>query len=234
MRNLRFNIASLLLVVLVAAVCLAALRESTEIWDSGVFTITLGVLLISILLATHRREKRRAFWLGFALFGAGYLALSLIPSIESRLVTSKALGYLDSKVSRSIPVGVGMAYFEYDDDGKTDLYVVNNSQQSALYRNTGSGTFEDVMVIAGLSSTGDEAAVNDGSVYRVVTAVERSYLKRWAGQWLGGSGGTTENFIRICHSLLALIFAFLGGQLSLHWYDREHRSRSGAGPTQVG
>ena len=36
--------------------------------------------------------------MGFALFGSGYLGLSLIPSIESRLITSKALTYLDSKV----------------------------------------------------------------------------------------------------------------------------------------
>jgi hypothetical protein len=234
MRKLRFNIASLLLVVLVAGVGFAALRESNEIWASGVFTITLGVLLISIVLATHRREKRRAFWLGFAVFGAGYLALSLIPSIESRLLTRKALDYLDSKVSRSIPVGVGMAYFEYDDDGKTDLYVANNPQRNALSLNNANGTIQDLTAIAGLSSAGNQGAVNDGSVYRVVTAVEKSYLKRLAGRWLGRSGGTTENFIRIGHSLLALIIAFLGGQLSRKWFDREHRIRSGAVPSQLG
>ena len=98
MRRIRFNIASLLVVVLFVAVGFAALRESNEIWDSGLFTLTLVVLLISILLAVHRTEARRAFWLGFALFGWIYLGLSLVPSIESRLVTTKALAYLDSKV----------------------------------------------------------------------------------------------------------------------------------------
>ena len=62
-------------------------------------------LLISILLAVHRTESRRAFWLGFALFGWCYLALSLVPSIESRFLTTKALAYLDSKVpGRSLGV----------------------------------------------------------------------------------------------------------------------------------
>ena len=98
MRRFRFNIASLLVVVLVLGFGFAALRESNELWDSGLFTLTLGVLLVSILLAIHRTESRRAFWLGFALFGWGYLGLSLVPSIESRLITTKALTYLDSKV----------------------------------------------------------------------------------------------------------------------------------------
>ena len=98
MRRIRFTIASLLVVVLFIGVGFAALRESNDLWDSGVFTLTLGVLLISILLAVHRTESRRAFWLGFALFGWIYLGLSLVPSIESRLITTKALAYLDSKV----------------------------------------------------------------------------------------------------------------------------------------
>ena len=89
---------------MVVAVGIVALRESNEIWDSGLFTLTLGVLLISILLAIHSKEFRRAFWLGFALFGWTYLGLSLVPSIESRLLTTKGLAYLDSKVpGRSLP-----------------------------------------------------------------------------------------------------------------------------------
>jgi hypothetical protein len=98
MNRIRFNIAGLLIVVLFVAEGFAALRESTELWDSGLLTMTLMVLLCSILLAIHRHDARRAFWVGFALFGAGYLALSLIPSIESRLMTTKGLAYLDSTV----------------------------------------------------------------------------------------------------------------------------------------
>ena len=81
MSRIRFSIASLLVAVLFVAVGFAALRESSELWDSGVFTLVLTVLLTSILLAIHRTESRRAFWTGFALFGWTYLALSLVPSI---------------------------------------------------------------------------------------------------------------------------------------------------------
>jgi hypothetical protein len=97
MRRFSFHLGTLVILVLTVAIGLAALRESDELWESSLFSITLGVLLISILLAIHRTAKQRAYWLGFALFGSAYLALSLIPSIESRLITTKALAYLDSQ-----------------------------------------------------------------------------------------------------------------------------------------
>jgi len=133
---------------LFVAVGISALRESSDLWDSGIFTVTLGGLLISVLLAIHRTETTRAFWIGFALFVWAYLALSLVPSIESRMITSKALTYLCAKVSRSITAG--LAYSDYDNDGSMDLYVVNNSQTNALYLNKGIGNWiADVTAPAG-------------------------------------------------------------------------------------
>jgi len=92
MRRFRFHLGTLVIL----GVGFAALRESDETWDSSIFSLTLGMLSVSILLAIHRTEQRRALWLGFALFGWTYLGLSLVPSIESRLLTTKALAYLDS------------------------------------------------------------------------------------------------------------------------------------------
>jgi hypothetical protein len=76
------------------------LRESSDLWETGVFTLTLTALLISVLLAIHRTESRRSFWIGFAVFGWTYLAFTFMPSIKSRLITTKALGYLRSKLSQ--------------------------------------------------------------------------------------------------------------------------------------
>jgi hypothetical protein len=98
MRRFRFHLGTLVIIVLFLGFGFAALRESNESWDSSVFSITLCVLFISILLAIHRLGSRRAFWIGFALFGWTYLGLALVPSIESRLITTKALAYLDSGV----------------------------------------------------------------------------------------------------------------------------------------
>ena len=64
MRRFRFHLGTLVILILLLEVGFAALRESNEIWDSSIFSITLGVLLSSILLAIHRAEKRRAFLAG--------------------------------------------------------------------------------------------------------------------------------------------------------------------------
>jgi hypothetical protein len=214
MRRFRFHIGTLLILALILGVGFAALRESDETWDSSIFSLTLGMLLISILLAIHRTENRRAFWLGFALFGSAYLGFLLVPSIESRLMTTKALDFLDSKLPRSIPAG--FAYFDYDNDGSMDLYVVNKSQPNTLYLNKGNGTFEDVTAVAGLNPAGKQV-MGKGWVSNILV-----------GPSLAGSSGTTENFVRIGHSLLALIAAFVGGHLSRRLFDKIREPVSGS------
>ena len=160
----RFTIAGLLGTVLFLAVGLAALRAATDAWDSGVLGITLALLLISVLLAVHRTEGRRAYWFGFALFGWVYLVMSLVPPVEARLPTTKALAYLDSKVP-----------------GRT------------------------VSAIA-FSVEGRSIGTSHGGTVRLWDAT--------TGKLLAGPNGTTEVFLRIGHSLLALVLAFLGAHLS--------------------
>jgi hypothetical protein len=106
MKRFSFHLGTLVIVVLLLGVGFAALHEYNETWDSSIFSITLGVLLISMLFAIHRTKSRRASCVGFALFGWIYLGLSLVPSIQSRLITTKVLGYLDSKVPRPISGGL--------------------------------------------------------------------------------------------------------------------------------
>jgi len=181
MRRIRFNIASLLAVIFVVGVGFAALRESSDLWESGLFTVTLGSLLISILLAVHRPESRRAFWIGFALFGWIYLGLTLMPSIESRLITTKALTYLDSKVpGRSSRVAIRFHRSLSASPSNPVQNLVIDGDRSLLFSSSAS-------------------------------------LQIWdkaTGKWLGGWTGTTQNFVRIGHSLFALLVGWLGGQLS--------------------
>jgi hypothetical protein len=180
MKRFRFNIGTLVILVLFFGVGLAALRESNEIWDSSIFMLTLGVLLTSILFAIHRAEKRRAFGLGFALFGSAYLALSLLPSIESRLITTKALAYLDSKVP-----GRPVAFYVVRGYSGTGLNQVSNGTPALNGIKTAS------------------AGQGPARLWDAAT-----------GKMLGGWSGTTENFVRIGHSLFALLAGWLGGQLS--------------------
>ncbi len=68
--------------------------------------------------------------------------------------------------------GLGVAVFDFDDDGWLDLAVANDTQPNYLYRNQGNGTFEDVGVLAGIAfgengaargAMGIDAADYDGS-----------------------------------------------------------------------
>jgi hypothetical protein len=185
MRRPRFTIASLLGIVLFLAVGLAGLREATDAWDSGVLGVTLTVLLVSVLLFIHRTGIKRAYWLGFTLFGWVSLVMSLVPPVEARLPTTKALAYLDSKVpGRTFTI-----------DG-----VFNGSPG-------GPGT---LMTTIAFSPDGRSIGTTRGTKVRLWDAT--------TGKLVAGPNGTTENFLRIGHSLLALVLAFLGAHLSRYLY----------------
>lgn len=191
MRRFRFSIASLLGVVLFIAVALAALRASTDIWDSGMLGLDLLILLTAVLLSVHRTDRERAYWLGFSLFGWVYLLVSLIPPLESRLPTTKGLAYLESKLPR---------------------------------RETASQFLHRLLV------SGDQG--RPGSSQPVYPDLTGSGAADWSYSWMftgvapPGPNGTMENFVRIGHSLLAMVLAFLGGHLSRHLYGRGREDRS--------
>jgi hypothetical protein len=60
---------------------------------------------------------------------------------------------------------LGVALIDYDNDGKVDLFVANDTQPNRLYRNKGDGTFADVGTMAGV-------AFNDAGVARAGMGVD--------------------------------------------------------------
>jgi hypothetical protein len=51
--------------------------------------------------------------------------------------------------------GLGIGLADYDGDGRTDLFVANDSMLEFLYHNKGNGTFEEVGLPAGVAVDGD-------------------------------------------------------------------------------
>jgi hypothetical protein len=51
--------------------------------------------------------------------------------------------------------GLGVTTLDFDDDGWTDVYVANDSNPSALYRNNHDGTFTDIGIRAGCAYSQD-------------------------------------------------------------------------------
>ncbi len=95
--RIRFSLRGLFAVVTVAAIGSAALANPTDLWASVVFSGTLGLLVVALLVAVARRS---AGAIGFALCGGVYLGLILAPGAETNivpnLVTSKVLAGLDT------------------------------------------------------------------------------------------------------------------------------------------
>jgi hypothetical protein len=54
--------------------------------------------------------------------------------------------------------GLGGVLFDYDGDGKADIYVTNDRTPNVLYHGRGDGTFEDVTVEAGAGARDQKAA----------------------------------------------------------------------------
>jgi hypothetical protein len=170
-----------------------ALSESNDIWDKCVFTLTLGVLLVSILLAVHRTDSMRMFWIGFAVFGWTYLGLTLVPSIENRLPTTKTLPYLEYVVpARSLGI-----FTMWSDDGEDSEAI-------------------SIEVLNDVFNSGDN---------QPVTSIQRPE-RHWYNPLYTPMCliSTSESFVRIGHSLVALIVAFFGGQLSRNLYARNRLS----------
>ncbi len=73
MRRFRVSISGMMWVVVASAVGIAALRDASRFSFGAIHLLSRLILGLAILLAIYRRGSARAWWLGFALFGWGYL-----------------------------------------------------------------------------------------------------------------------------------------------------------------
>ena len=56
-----------------------------------------------------------------------------------------------SGIGRSAGNGLGVVCFDFDDDGRMDVFIANDSMTNFLYRNLGDGSFEDVTLAAAVA-----------------------------------------------------------------------------------
>jgi hypothetical protein len=87
------SIGGIMWVTFIIAFGLAALRNASGTWAGVTFLVTCGVLALAIIGAVCRPASERPWWLGFALFGSGYLWLALwdIPGPKPPLPTEHVL-----------------------------------------------------------------------------------------------------------------------------------------------
>src|SRR5687768_17550696 len=71
----RFTLRQLFLWTAFVAVACVALRNATPTWASSLLGAALVLLAASLLLATFREGRSRAYWIGFATVGWLYVTL---------------------------------------------------------------------------------------------------------------------------------------------------------------
>jgi hypothetical protein len=94
----RHTIAGLMLMVLACALAVAALRYASEFWVTVVLATTLALLGCSVFGVAYRTGACRAGWLGFLVFGGGYVALAFTPwggELKTNLPFTRMLVRLD-------------------------------------------------------------------------------------------------------------------------------------------
>ncbi|HEV3021375.1 MAG TPA: hypothetical protein VGX76_02870 [Pirellulales bacterium] len=75
MHPFRFKLLTLFGFVAVIGVACAALARSSQLWLVAVSALSQASLFYAVLAAAYGRNARRAFWVGFAVVGWGYIVL---------------------------------------------------------------------------------------------------------------------------------------------------------------
>src|SRR5262249_32749346 len=98
----RFSILGMMGSILALAVGLAALRNADELWAGVMLLLAFGLLGIALLHIIYRPGQERAWWLGFALLGGGYLVLAIGPwfseEVQPKLATTRLLEHVHRRI----------------------------------------------------------------------------------------------------------------------------------------
>ena len=80
--RLQFSLLGVMGIIAFVAFACASLASPSFLWTSIVWTTAVAILAISVVAAVARHGESRCFWASFALFGWGYMALTLGPWFE--------------------------------------------------------------------------------------------------------------------------------------------------------
>jgi hypothetical protein len=195
----RFSIRTLMACVLLSAVGLAALRSASRLWAGIMMMLALAAIGVAILGAALMRGRERAWWLGFAVFGGGYLVLTFAPGLSSevgaRLVTTKALDAANLQLVAASGQAVLPQYLWWQHAralGQVDRLKAAN-------REPGDRELDTAM--------------------RILANLE-TQLQGAADQ---------RDFLRVGHSLFGLFAGLVGGMIAVWFYARCEAGESNLG-----
>jgi hypothetical protein len=231
MRQLRVSVAALMASVAFCGVGFAALRSSSLLWADTVFTLAVGLLTVAVLKVVTARGRRRAFWAGYAICGWIYLSLSLLPpfdaSVGPHLLTTTLVDLSYPWVVPLTPVP-GLPPGGLGGGG-----MLGGGMGSGGMAGMGGG----MGGMAGMGGGGMLSGGMGGAAFREPTYWDslRRYRNRLTtpmpnyGQWnvspLKRYG--TDTYLRIGHSLIAILSGLGGGWLALRFAASRSEAASG-------
>jgi hypothetical protein len=198
----RFSIRSLIVLIVVFAVGLAALRNANELWAGMLLLVALAAVGVAVMGAVILRGKERDWWAGFAFFGGGYLALAIGPwlsdTFQPQLGTTHLLEYVHARV-----VSSSIATFD----------VSRADPSSVLFR-----------VVTSDGAVTSRTVAN--SVYNSTSGEDLLASVAPANRWRSALPGAAnrDQFLRVGHSLFALLAGLVGGTVGLWFHVRQERS----------
>ncbi len=195
----RFSIRTLMAFIVLAAVGLAALRNANEDWAGMMLLTALSAVGVAVLGASLMRGRERAWWLGFAVFGGGYLSLSVGPWVgdpfRQQLVTTHWIGQLRDLLFESNAGALRLEKQELE----TELARLRQATPKFKYD----------PVVATMTN-------NLRSIQSQLTASKYAGLRY-------------DEFQRVGHCLFAQMSGLLGGMVATWFLARRERGGSDAG-----
>jgi hypothetical protein len=133
-----------------------------------------------------------------------------------------------SGIGRHIGKGMGVAFADMDGDGLTDIFVANDSVRSFLFRNQGSGTFQEMGLEAGVALREDGYAIagmgadfrdfdNDGKPDLLISGILNDAFQLFRNP---GGGRTFEDYGQRTGLLMATR-PLTGWSLGMYDFDND-------------
>lgn len=216
----RLTIGGALVLIAICGVGFAALSSPSPLWENIIYTLAVTLLVAAVLGAVFRREAAaRAFWGGFAIAALAYLFLSRgytlgadDNQVGQRLATTALLDLLYGQIAPPAPPPVAPIV------GSGAMMMMMGGMAS------GGGAMPagmPGMMGAGMSANAPPAPPLPTRWESWTRADRIPYMAQISTSTVTDSPGA---FLRIGHSLFALISGLLGGLLAWYWRrDREPR-----------
>jgi hypothetical protein len=185
--RMQFYLIEIFIITFVCAFGFGSLVISSPLSECLFFTFTLCILLMALLCAVARRGDKRFFWIGFAIAGCFYLYYVHLPD-ENGLVPSHDGPLITTQILRE------------------GFNLMHSGDYGTSFR-SGNGFFS---VPSDLFA--DDASKKDDANQPFENNLS---IVLGGGQTIVG-GGESIAFMRIGHSMWALLLGWIAGHFTLY------------------